>query len=227
MIINMLRVASATLVLGFFLLISSCAIWIDGTPQDDEDQDSLSVIIDTGNNNGGGGTTRHIASSSVFPYENTGNWWWYTAGNGNRLFISVQATITDGPDTYYKVVFAEQNIDTTEDWFRNTSAGIEFNSSLQGEYSVFLPSSFGTTSGTFSCGGSTVSYSYQSSMNIGNKSVNDVIECRYSWSVLHGFDKIAFADSLGIVSLIDEGGRFDVQYLIDSCSVNGVVKLFM
>jgi hypothetical protein len=53
-----------------------------------------------------------------------------------------------------------------------------------------------------------------------------VLDARYNMPILHGFDEITFADSIGIVRLIDHTGRWPINYLIDSCSVSGVVSRF-
>jgi len=124
------------------------------------------------------------------------------------------------------VAFAEQQIDTTEDWFRSTGGGLEFSASLQGTYRLFLPSPITSGSGSFTSGSSTVDYEYYSTAVLGGAAYRRVVRCDYSSSLLHGFDTSYFADSTGIVSLIDEGGRFPVEYLLDSCSIDGELIRF-
>jgi hypothetical protein len=53
-----------------------------------------------------------------------------------------------------------------------------------------------------------------------------VLHLHYSRPIIHGFDDIVLADSIGIVKLVDNGGRWPINYAIDSCSVGGVSRKF-
>ncbi len=161
-----------------------------------------------------------IAAGDVFPYKNASNWWRYSEAGGNRLAIQVSDAISDDRTEYYKVSFAEERIDTTDDFFRGSREGIYFSESLTGDYALFLPSYlFG--SGTFACGEQTVWYQCFAKRNIGGISYDSVAVLEYNQPVLHNFDRIAFAAGVGIVALVDDRGRFPITYTLDSAFVDG------
>jgi hypothetical protein len=157
----------------------------------------------------------------LFPFASITNKWWYTEGGGNRLFIEVLDTITDNNTMYFKVFFGEQHRDTTTDWFRRSAVGTEYSPALTGQFDLFLPASFGQRSGSFSTAMSgTITYTYQDSVLANGKYIKKVMQLQYPKRTLHGFDELDFADSLGIISLIDRSGRFPVVYMLDSAYVN-------
>jgi hypothetical protein len=141
--------------------------------------------------------------------------------SGNTLVISVKDTISDNNIVYFKVSFAERNRDTTDDWFRRSAAGTQYSTSLVGSYETFLPASFTAKNGSFKSSNGTITYSYLDSMRAGGTYVKRVMRLEYSNRILHGFDELDFADSLGIISLIDRSGRFPVTYTLDSASIDG------
>jgi len=163
---------------------------------------------------------------NLFPFQNTSNWWRYTETTSNPLSISVIDTITDNSITYYKVSFKENRRDTTDDWFRSSTNGVQYNDSLVGTYETFLPAVLTGRNGTFSSGGKVVSYSYKDSATISSRLFRRVVSCRYSAKMLHGFNEIDFADSIGIVSLVDTTGRFPVVYALDSALIDGALRKF-
>ena len=162
----------------------------------------------------------------LFPFQNINNWWHYTEKNGNVLSISVIDTISDNNITYYKVSFKENNRDTTDDWFRSSADGIQYNTHLIGTYETFLPAQFQGKTGTFKSATDAVSYMYHDSSLINGKLFTQVIACKYPATMLHGFDEIDFADSIGIVGMIDTTGRFPTVYALDSASIDGVLRRF-
>jgi hypothetical protein len=161
---------------------------------------------------------------ALFPFEDNSNWWRYSEVQGNQLSIMVTDTISDDGVTYYRVLFQEHWVDTTDDWFKCSSGGIMFGAALSGVYSTFLPAVFNSVSGSFVSGGSTVDYEFHDSTLIGGVMYHNVFVCDYTMPVLHSFDQIIFADSIGIVELKDLGGRWPIEYFLDSCSINGVKR---
>ena len=170
------------------------------------------------------GPSLTLSSATLFPFQNKTNWWMYTETGGNKLSISMLDTITDNQTTYYKVSFAEENIDTTDNWFRRSSLGVEYSPSLVGTYFVFLPPTFTSRQGTFSLSSTdVVSYSYANSLLVNGKYRDTVMEVDFPNRNIHNFDEIDFANNLGIVRMIDSSGRFPVVYSLDSARINGVI----
>jgi hypothetical protein len=165
-------------------------------------------------------------TASCFPFTDNSNWWRYTEAGGNTVSIMVIDTISDDNIRYYRVSFRENRVDTTNDWFQQSSAGIFFSASLIGNYRLFLPAAIDSVSGTFTSGGATVRYSYFDSLSVNGINFNRVVKLSYSLPLLHGFSEIVFADSIGIVRLTDHTGRWPISYTIDSCSVSGIVRKF-
>ncbi|MBD3391908.1 MAG: hypothetical protein GF418_07560 [Chitinivibrionales bacterium] len=156
-----------------------------------------------------------------FPFADVDNWWQYTESGGNRLTIDVNSTISDDDDVYYKVTFMEEQVDTTDDWFKRTSTSVLFSESLTGGYHLFLPLRLTERSGTFGSASGSVHYEYRDSSEVGDTTYRRTVTLTYETPVLHGFTRIVFADSVGIVSMIDERSRFAVTYVLDSARVYG------
>jgi hypothetical protein len=169
-----------------------------------------------------------FATSTIglFPFQNIANWWHYTERNGNVLAISVVDTISDNGITYYKVSFKEKNRDTTDDWFRSSTAGVQYSTHLIDTYETFIPAKLPGKTGSFKSALSTVSYTYLDTSRINGTLFSRVVACKYSATMLHGFNEIDFADAIGIVSLVDTTGRFPTVYSLDSSSIDGVVRLY-
>jgi hypothetical protein len=165
-------------------------------------------------------------TSGCFPFEDNTNRWYYTESGGNRVNILVTDTISDDGITYFRVSFREERVDTTDDWFKRSASGIYFAQALIGNYDLFLPAKIDSARGGFISGASRVAYTFSDSLNIGGTPFRSVITLDYSAPILHGFTTIVFADSIGIVQLIDETGRWPITYRIDSCSVSGTVRKF-
>lgn len=163
---------------------------------------------------------------TFFPFQDNANRWHYTEAGGNQAAIYVTDTISDENVLYYKVSYMENRVDTTNDWFLRTNSGIYFGQSLIGNYNLFLPAKIDSVSGSFISDGSMVRYTYYDSLTIGATCFHRVLDTRYSIPQLHGFDEVTFADSIGIVQLVDHTNRWPIQYIIDSCSVSGVLKRF-
>jgi len=161
-----------------------------------------------------------------FPFEDNSNNWHYTEPGGNTVTIVVTDTISDDGVTYFRVSFRENRVDTTDDWFSRSSAGIYFGQSLTGAYDLFLPTAIDSRSGVFESGDSKVTYTLYDSLEINTSIFHDVVRLHYSQPIIHGFDDIVLADSIGIVSLVDDNGRWPINYVIDSCSVGGVARKF-
>jgi hypothetical protein len=199
-------------------LICSCMVAVNGpdgntTIPDDRDPDDRTVPV-----------TRKTAG--CFPFEDNTNRWYYTESGGNRVNILVTDTISDDGTTYFRVSFREERVDTTDDWFKRSANGIYFASALIGNYSLFLPAKIDSARGGYLSGPSRASYTYHDSLSVGGTLFHGVLSLEYNVPLLHGFTTIVFADSIGIVQLIDESGRWPITYRIDSCSVSGTVRRF-
>ena len=165
-------------------------------------------------------------TSGCFPFEDNTNRWHYTESGGNRVTILVTDTISDDGTTYFRVSFREEKVDTTDDWFKRAQGGIFFAEALIGNYDLFLPAVIDSARGIYMSGPARASYTYQDSLSLGGSVFRRVLHVKYNVPLLHGFTTIVFADSLGIVELIDESGRWPIAYQIDSCSVSGTVTRF-
>ena len=163
-------------------------------------------------------------TASLFPFRNNTNWWMYSESGGNTLHIAVTDTISDDNVLYYRVSFQELRVDTTDDWFQQTSSGTLFGPSLTGIYQRFLPATISAKSDTFYSNGSTVTFTLNDTYKSNGTEFDDVVALSYSSPIIHGFDKIVLADSVGIVELIDYDARWTVTYTLDSCSIDGTVR---
>jgi hypothetical protein len=197
------------MVAGF--LLSSCGVWVNSPYGYDSDHTAESFSFNT---------------ASLFPFEDNSNWWEYTEAGGNHVSIEVTDTISDDGVLYYRVRFAEERVDTTDDWFKSVGGRTLFGPALSGDFELFLPGRISSTSGSFSSAGSTVDYAYAASAQIGGVTYQRVMQLRYSAPILHGFDEIVFADGVGIVQLNDRNERWPIVYNLDSCSIGGSVARF-
>jgi hypothetical protein len=168
--------------------------------------------------------TKKIAG--FFPFEDNSNIWNYTESGGNTVMILVTDTISDDGSIYYRVSFRENRVDTTDDWFLRSSDGVYFGQSLAGDYDLFLPATVDSASGAFMSAGSNVTYCYYDSLLVNGSMFYAVLRLRYNYPIIHGFNEIVLADSIGIVELIDRHGRWPISYEIDSCLVGGIAKKF-
>jgi hypothetical protein len=166
------------------------------------------------------------ATAAFFPVEDNTNAWYYTESGGNTVEILVTDTISDDGVLYYRVSFREQQVDTTDDWFKRSPSGTYFAQSLIGTYNLFLPFKIDSVRGSFISSAATVDYTYCDSLVINGTVFRRVLDVVYDMPLFHGFDEIVFADSIGIVQLKDDHGRWPVTYHIDSCSVSGTMKRF-
>lgn len=198
------------------MLTGGCAMYYDAG---ENSPTGPSTPSDTGTGTNPGNPTSIGPLTRLFPCDHEGGYWRYYADNGNLLDIRVVDAITDEEYTYYKVVFSEENMDTTHDWFLQGPSGVEFSSALQGDYSLFLKSPIRSKNGAFSSGGCSVSYIYYPAVTVGNVTYDDVVKCSYTDPILHGFDEIYFAEGVGIVALVDRGGRFDTEYALQSYDI--------
>jgi hypothetical protein len=163
---------------------------------------------------------------TYFPFQDNSNRWYYTESGGNTVAIFVTDTISDEGILYYRISFREARVDTTDDWFKQSLSGIQFAQSLIGSYSLFLPSKIDSASGSFISAASSVRYSYYDSLTMRGTVFHKVLKFQYDRPILHGFDEITFADSIGIVELTDFNARWPVTYEIDSCCIFGIVRRF-
>jgi hypothetical protein len=172
--------------------------------------------------------TQHPQSVALdlFPFENQTNWWSYSYGSMFSVKITVVDTISADTELFYKVKFEEAGKDTTLDWFVKTNAGIEFGSSIRAVFNIFLPKSITKPSGSFTTSTGTTSYEFDSVYTSPGKSFHNAVNVKYVVPVLHGFTRIIFADSIGIVSMIDSTSRIPIIYTLDSCSVNDKITRF-
>jgi hypothetical protein len=193
------------------IILSSCAVMIN-----DPDDDSAGINQQR----------IHLSTKNYFPFENNSNWWRFSESSGNSLYIAVTDTISDDNITYYRISFREQKVDTSDDWFKRTTGDIMFGMSLTGTYKKFLPAYIDSVNGSFDNGSNIVKYSYYDSLKVGNKMFHKVIVLSYSVPVIHGFDEITLADSLGIITLKDFDGRWSIDYTLDSCSIGNNVWRF-
>jgi|WetSurMetagenome_2_1015567.scaffolds.fasta_scaffold86248_2 hypothetical protein len=203
--------------LAVLTLLCSCSVMVNGP-------DGSNTIPDQNQNDRPKPVTRK--TSGCFPFEDNSNRWYYTESGGNRVNILVTDTISDDGITYFRVSFREERVDTTDDWFKQSASGIYFSSALIGNYDLFLPAKIDSAHGGYLSGPSRASYTYHDSLALGGTIFHGVLSLEYNVPLLHGFTTIVFADSIGIVQLIDETGRWPIIYRIDSCSVSGVVRKF-
>jgi hypothetical protein len=212
---TLLYIASA----GIFTLLCSCAFVMNGPEdQDTYPPDDRDTIPDDRNDRKDPFTRK---TAGCFPFEDNTNRWYYTESGGNHVNILVTDTISDDGITYFRVSFREEQVDTTDDWFKRSSNSIYFSSALIGKYDLFLPAKIDSARGSFASGYSRVSYTYNDSLTIGGTLFHGVITLDYATPFLHGFTTIVFAESIGIVQLVDETGRWPITYRIDSCNVSG------
>lgn len=198
---------------GIVFMVSSCAMHINDSDHDPEQ---------TGNEPEPARIS--FSTSSLFPFRSTSNWWCYSEEGGNLLTIAVTDTISDDGITFYRVSFVEQRRDTTDDWFQSTLSGIEFGSSLTGSYSRFLPARVTAVTDTFTSRTGTVRMRYFDHMDFKDSSLDDVIMLEYLFPVIHGFDRIYLADSIGIIRLIDYDSRWPIEYNLDSCRIGDEIR---
>ncbi len=213
-------IAAASLSLALF---SSCEVMVNGTDFDDDDDRPTTTTTTTP-------TTQpqriSFKTASLFPFRDNQNWWQYSEPGGNSLRIAVTDTISDDNILYYRVSFQELRVDTTDDWFQQTSRGTLFGPSLIGTYHQFLPVKIDASTDTFTSNGRTVTYTWHESFSCSAGTFGDAVTLEYSSPIIHGFDEITLADSIGIVQLIDYDGRWTVEYTLDSCEVDGTVQRF-
>lgn len=188
-------------VLSFTMIMSGC---YPTNTWDEDDNDVVNPVETT------------IRYSNIFPFAEAGRVWEYRDEDGNDFKISVVDTISDDEDLYYKVEFREVKLEMVQDdWFVKENGTIKYNDGLQGTFDQFLPSSFKRSGGSFSCGYENINYEILDSMTIGNNTYTDVLKLIYNTAVLHGFDEIYFADNIGIIRMIDEDGRWPVDYMLN------------
>jgi hypothetical protein len=204
------------------LLLNSCALMIsDHERSGDKTPTGPTVSEDTVK------TVKKLPfkTGTLFPFDDNTNWWRYSEVQGNQLSIVVTDTISDDGVTYYRVAFRENRVDTTDDWFKRSSVGIMFGAALSGSYNTFLPATFDSADGSFVSGNSIVDCQFLDSNRVGGVMYRNVFVLTYSRPVLHSFDQIIFADSVGIVELKDAEGRWPIDYLLDSCSIDGAKRI--
>jgi hypothetical protein len=212
---------TSLIIAGIIPLLSSCVMLMSSTPDPYTNADPY-VPPNTQP------PPQHVSikTSMFFPFENNANWWRYTEASGNNVSIDVVDTISDNKTLYYKVSFKENRVDTTDDWFKRSFAGIMFGPSLISISDMFIPATLDSVKGSFYSGASTVSYSFWDTMTVGGALFHRVLQLKYNSPILHGFTEIAFADSVGIVQLKDSHERWPIVYEIDSCNVAGNVKVY-
>jgi hypothetical protein len=206
-------------------LLSSCSFVVDGPTSAHSNKQPSSTDQSTPSPQPENQKTSKKIGG-FFPFEDNSNKWHYTEPGGNTVTIAVTDTISDDGVTYFRVSFRENRVDTTDDWFSRSSAGIYFGQSLTGAYDLFLPTAIDTRSGVFESGDSKVTYTLYDSLEVNKSMFHDVVRLHYSQPIIHGFDDIVLADLIGIVSLVDDNGRWPINYAIDSCSVGGVARKF-
>jgi hypothetical protein len=219
-----MKATFACLILFSALLFTSCEVMISGTDynedieweeeeQEQEEEEETPKQIS-------------FKTTTLFPFQNNTNWWKYSEAGGNSMTIEVTDTISDDNVLYYRVSFKEHRVDTTDDWFQQSSAGTLFGPSLIGSYHLFLPARIDSESDTFSSNNSNVTYTWYESIKCDAGRFNNAVKLRYNHPIIHGFDEIILADSIGIVHLTDFDARWTVDYSLDSCSIEGSVRYF-
>jgi len=209
MALKTLLIPVSTLVL-FSLLMTNCYGPIDTTRYYYDDEQGQDGTV-----------------GNFFCFENEKNWWEYSDENGNRFSIKVIDTISDNNSLYYKVAFEEHKLKVSQDdWFVREKGQIRFNENLRGTFSLFLPAEFHYQSGEFISSGNTIDYSIYQSITIHDTTVKKVALLEYEQAILHGFDKIYFANNIGIVKMIDDDGRWPIRYSLDSCRIEGEIYRF-
>ena len=207
------------LIAGSVLLFCSCDVIVNGTEKGGDDVTGKKPPIVTPEK-------FEFVTAGIFPFDDNDNWWRYSEIDGNQLDIDVTDTISDDDILYYRVSFREHRVDTTDDWFKKEDGVVMFGSSLIGMYDLFLPAKLSSKKGSFSCGSRVVDYTFYDSLTVAGVRYRKVLELRYTAPILHGFDELVLADSLGVIRMKDIDGRWPVCYDIDSCRVYGNVNRF-
>ncbi|MBN1308499.1 MAG: hypothetical protein JXA18_11310 [Chitinispirillaceae bacterium] len=211
----------STIAVFLIAVSSSCTLMVSGYEEGEEKEEEGGK----GNEAGREEPTRiSFTTESLFPFRNNSNWWMYSESGGNSLRIAVTDTISDDGITYYRVSFQEHRVDTTDDWFQQSSGGTLFGPALTGTYHRFLPPAISAARDTFTSNGSGVTYTWNESLECNGIDFHNVVSLKYTRPIIHGFDEIILADSIGIVRLVDYDARWTVTYDIDSCSIDGNIR---
>ncbi len=158
----------------------------------------------------------YVTFDNIFPFTTSGKVWDYTDEDGNDFVITVRDTISDEGDLYYKVEFREVKLNMVQsDWFISEPSGIKYSERLKGRFQLFLPRRFLSRGGTFESDCQNIRYEIFKSLSLGGKTYRDVLKLSYTTAVLHGFDEVYFADNIGIVQMVDYGGRWPVYYSLN------------
>ena len=183
-------------------------------------------ITNTDKNDTAGKSTYQYAE--IFPFAGSMNRWYYSDADGNTFVIAIVDTISDDRELFYKVSFTEEKLASTQsDWFVFRNGEIRYSTSLRAAaYPLFVPSRFSGESGTFSSDSQHVSFVNKDSLIIGAHRFGSGVELSYARPLVHGFDIIRFADTVGIVSLTDNTGRWPIEYVLDSARIAGKVERF-
>jgi hypothetical protein len=60
-----------------------------------------------------------------------------------------------------------------------------------------------------------VRYTVIDSLKQRGRLYTDVVKLEYDVPLLHGFDTLYFADGIGIIALVDNGGRWPIRYNLE------------
>jgi len=170
--------------------------------------------------------TNTVQMKEIFPVGAQKEQWHFSDEAGNRFTISTEETIVDDGATYQKMKFHESKLNTIEShWFVSERDSVYYSPKLQGSFTTFLPEKFRET-GSFMAGKNKVTYSLQENYSLNGTSVQSAIVLNYSTAILTGFTQLVFADSIGPIRMIDNRGRWPIQYDLDSAFVYGSWKQF-
>ncbi|MBN1575250.1 MAG: hypothetical protein JW913_01765 [Chitinispirillaceae bacterium] len=202
-------------------VFSSCSLMVSGYEEEEEEEEKEEKKEEVRKEEP---ARISFKTKTLFPFQNNTNWWMYSEPGGNTLRIAVTDTISDDDITYYRVSFQEERVDTTDDWFQQSSSGTLFGPALNGAYYRFLPSVIDAARDTFTSNSSTVTYTWDEPLECNGVDFRNTLSLKYSRPIIHGFDEIILADSIGIMRLVDFDARWTVEYTLDSCSIDGNVR---
>lgn len=185
---------------------------------------SLFFLTACSNSYNDGSEKESVTYSNLFPVVSENNWWEFSDEEGNRFSIHVVDLVDDDREFYYKAAFQETKLKSEEShWFRRDSDHLAYASALSAPFVRFLPGKFREQRGSYTSDGNSIHYTVYDSYRINGQSFNEIVELHYESPILNGFTTISFANNIGPLRLVDDSGRWRVEYNLDSASVNGTI----
>ncbi len=164
-----------------------------------------------------------VKYEEIFPIHSVTNRWHFSDHSGNELTLRVSDSVKDGGDYYYKITIDETlATEQASYWILQGADEFLLGNSLRGAFHALLPKRLKSSGGNFTNAGHDVTYEIYQNYCITHSNMKDVVELNYSGTVLGGFTRIAFANSVGPIRFVDDSGRWPVEYDLDSAYIDGV-----